>query len=109
MQEIDILLSRMCFYSFYIEDREKRSSEQLINYAHLSALFLDFSQREIVTTPQEVIDYLCKVRKSSSATQEQFSCNNFNISDEEMKYIGIGLYPILALINHSYIFNLKVE
>eukprot|EP00002_Diphylleia_rotans_P009789 TRINITY_DN2013_c0_g1_i1.p1 TRINITY_DN2013_c0_g1~~TRINITY_DN2013_c0_g1_i1.p1 ORF type:complete len:547 (+),score=83.74 TRINITY_DN2013_c0_g1_i1:19-1659(+) len=30
-----------------------------------------------------------------------FLCNNFNISDEEMRTVGIGLYPQIALMNHS--------
>jgi len=34
-----------------------------------------------------------------------FSCNNFNISDGDMRPIGIGLYPVAALINHSCVPN----
>jgi hypothetical protein len=31
----------------------------------------------------------------------RFSCNNFGIVDEVLAHIGIGVYPIGALLNHS--------
>jgi hypothetical protein len=31
----------------------------------------------------------------------QFACNNFTVSDGEMKPLGLGIYPPAALINHS--------
>jgi hypothetical protein len=31
----------------------------------------------------------------------RFACNNHTICDEELRAIGVGLYPLGALINHS--------
>jgi hypothetical protein len=31
----------------------------------------------------------------------RFACNNHTICDEELRPIGVGLYPLGALINHS--------
>lgn len=46
----------------------------------MSKLVVDFLEKdEIEISLSELIDLLCKM-----------SCNNFNISDEEMRYIGIG-------------------
>jgi hypothetical protein len=49
-------------------------------YAQMGKLVIDFlSKDEIDITLSELVELLCKM-----------SCNNFNISDEEMRYIGIG-------------------
>jgi hypothetical protein len=31
----------------------------------------------------------------------RFACNNHTVCDEELRAIGVGLYPLGALINHS--------
>jgi hypothetical protein len=31
----------------------------------------------------------------------RFACNNHTICDEELRAIGVGLYPLGALVNHS--------
>ncbi|ELR25095.1 SET and MYND domain containing 3, putative [Acanthamoeba castellanii str. Neff] len=41
-------------------------------------------------TPQEIMHLFCL-----------FACNNFTVSDGELKPLGLGIYPPAALINHS--------
>lgn len=40
-------------------------------------------------------------RPPDTVPTHQFACNNFTISDGELKPLGVGLYPPAALINHS--------
>lgn len=64
-------------------------------YAQMSAFMHKFIStddrlKDYFSSPSEIMRLFCV-----------FSCNNFNISDDEMNYIGIGLYPTAAMINHS--------
>jgi hypothetical protein len=39
--------------------------------------------------------------KAIAALLARFGCNNHTVCDEELRPIGVGLYPLGALVNHS--------
>jgi SET and MYND domain-containing protein len=78
---------------FLLSHRKDFSEERIIELGQLVVKFASFLQLPEGDPPvsaSELIELLCKLL-----------CNVFTISDSELKPIGIGLYPIAALINHS--------
>ena len=46
----------------------------------MSKLLSDYLESDpIDISPTDLIDFFCKM-----------NCNNFNVSDEEMRYVGVG-------------------
>jgi SET and MYND domain-containing protein len=74
------------FLNSHAHDNESKR----IDFVPQAVITQKFLGEKIQLDVNHIVDYLFK-----------FSCNNFNISDGEMRPIGIGLYPVAALINHS--------
>jgi hypothetical protein len=48
-------------------------------------------------TPQEALPEVREV----ALLLARFACNNHTICDEELRPLGVGIYPAAALANHS--------
>ncbi|PRP84785.1 histone-lysine N-methyltransferase ASHR1-like [Planoprotostelium fungivorum] len=78
-----------------MDHRGKWTEKQMQVYAQMSVfatqyLSPDEGLRDLFQHASHMIRIFCI-----------FSCNNFNVSDQSMNHVGIGLYPEAALINHS--------
>jgi hypothetical protein len=78
----------------------------------MGALVLEFLAPQYRVPLDELVDLFSMVRPLLQTERNhrnaisdllplQFKCNNFNVSDGEMRTVGAGLYPVPALINHS--------
>jgi len=76
---------------YLVSHRNEYSQEKIETFAQMTYLLINYLDKdELEINAGELINMFCRN-----------SCNNFNIADQEMRYIGIGLYPLAALINHS--------
>ncbi|KND00705.1 uncharacterized protein SPPG_09147 [Spizellomyces punctatus DAOM BR117] len=66
------------------------SKEKLETFAQMAALIRTIIGEESCLPPSEMIDLLCR-----------FSCNSISVSDGELVNIGVGVFPVLSLVNHS--------
>eukprot|EP00026_Physarum_polycephalum_P007780 Phypoly_transcript_07846.p1 GENE.Phypoly_transcript_07846~~Phypoly_transcript_07846.p1 ORF type:complete len:479 (+),score=56.38 Phypoly_transcript_07846:141-1577(+) len=75
----------------FLKDHADENSERRVEFTPQAVITKQFLGETFDEIPiNKIIDFLFL-----------FSCNNFNISDGEMRPIGVGLYPLAALINHS--------
>lgn len=76
---------------FCVADRSKFSSEKIDQFGQMAMLVARLVGPEYLPgSASDLVELFCK-----------FACNNYNISDSELRPIGVGLYPTAALINHS--------
>lgn len=89
------MISKLNYLLFFFLkiDLELHTSAKLEIYAQMSKLLIDFIGSVEELGIHEAKDLLALFGK--------LSCNCFNISDQEMNYIGVGLYPLASIINHS--------
>ncbi|TPX64232.1 hypothetical protein SpCBS45565_g06056 [Spizellomyces sp. 'palustris'] len=66
------------------------SEEKLETFAQMAALIRTIIGEEACLPASEMIDLLCR-----------FSCNSISVSDGELVNIGVGVFPVLSLVNHS--------
>eukprot|EP01117_Protostelium_nocturnum_P018282 TRINITY_DN7618_c0_g1_i1.p1 TRINITY_DN7618_c0_g1~~TRINITY_DN7618_c0_g1_i1.p1 ORF type:complete len:466 (+),score=121.22 TRINITY_DN7618_c0_g1_i1:129-1400(+) len=76
--------------------RDQHPEEKVIRYGQMATLVMDFIKKDQKLSqaqwlsPSLLIDLFCIC-----------GCNNANIADPEMNYIGGGLYKEIARLNHS--------
>jgi SET and MYND domain-containing protein len=71
-------------------DRGDFPSDQLVSFAQIAILVQRFAPGPATADTSAVVDLLC-----------QMSCNLFTACDAYQNAVGIGLYPLAAMMNHS--------
>ncbi|KAJ3145286.1 hypothetical protein HDU86_001095 [Geranomyces michiganensis] len=74
--------------------RAEQSDERLETFAQMAMLIRSLVGDEVCPGAQAIVKLLCQVTT-------RLSCNSISISDEELVNIGVGMFPSLALVNHS--------
>ncbi|TPX60810.1 hypothetical protein PhCBS80983_g01542 [Powellomyces hirtus] len=64
--------------------------EKLESFAQMTMLIRLLVGEDVCLSGPDMLDLLCR-----------FSCNSISVSDEELVNIGVGVFPTLALVNHS--------
>jgi SET and MYND domain-containing protein len=70
----------------------------LYSQPNLSQYQQDFYYKQIIKV---VVNYTKKTETEVIKLLNQFHCNNFGIMDDLMNCIGMGVYPSIAILNHS--------
>ncbi|KAJ3147364.1 hypothetical protein HDU89_005716 [Geranomyces variabilis] len=70
--------------------RSEQTAERLETFAQMTMLIRSLVGEDVCLGAEAMVKLLC-----------QFSCNSISISDEELVNIGVGMFPTLALVNHS--------
>ncbi|KAJ3168050.1 SET and MYND domain-containing protein 3 [Geranomyces variabilis] len=70
--------------------RMEQTAERLETFAQMTILIRSLVGEDVCLDAEAMVKLLC-----------QFSCNSISISDEELVNIGVGMFPTLALVNHS--------
>eukprot|EP01129_Flabellula_baltica_P014030 TRINITY_DN6640_c0_g1_i1.p1 TRINITY_DN6640_c0_g1~~TRINITY_DN6640_c0_g1_i1.p1 ORF type:complete len:439 (-),score=59.87 TRINITY_DN6640_c0_g1_i1:3-1319(-) len=74
----------------FVNNRDVFGSKELDDLVQMSRLIQDFRTELKEIDLNVILNLLCILK-----------CNVFNIHDNEMRNIGVGLYPNACLINHS--------
>ncbi|KAI8920355.1 hypothetical protein DFJ77DRAFT_452285 [Powellomyces hirtus] len=73
-----------------VSHRTDYTSEKLESFAQMTMLIRLLVGEDVCLSGPDMLDLLCR-----------FSCNSISVSDEELVNIGVGVFPTLALVNHS--------
>lgn len=95
-------------YYFYkmlvdcIPDVDPNSKERAERYMAMSVMSFDLLGEELRIPAKELVSLFSKVGFPFIPPDlRKLETNSFNISDDDFQPIGLGIYPIPALINHS--------
>ncbi|CAD7705179.1 unnamed protein product [Ostreobium quekettii] len=76
---------------------EKIDNKRKVMYAQMAVTTREFMRAAMQGTDESALPEV----KEIALMLARFACNNHTICDDEQSPVGVGIYPLMALVNHS--------